>query len=82
MEREAYPKADCESPTSYIHFVHFMQKTYRQTVIALDDMSYGISTNDIMVGPIIKREVGARVWERPKTDRRISVEKRRMLSVV
>jgi hypothetical protein len=53
-----------------------------QRVIALDMMSFGIGADDIVKGPVIKREIGARVGESSKTDDRVSVEKRRMLDVM
>jgi len=45
-------------------------------------MRYGISKDHIMEGPVTKGEVGAVVWKCPKTDCRVSIEKRRVLRVV
>jgi hypothetical protein len=57
-------------------------KTHPQSVIALDDMSSGISAYDITVTPITEGEVSTGVWERPKTNFGISVEKRGVLDVM
>jgi hypothetical protein len=45
-------------------------------------MSFWIGADDIVKGPVIKREIGARVGESSETDGRVSVEKRRMLDVM
>jgi hypothetical protein len=57
-------------------------KTYRQREIALDAMSYRISKDHITKGPVSKGEVGAGIWKCPKTNFRISIEKRRVLYVM
>jgi hypothetical protein len=57
-------------------------KTYRQRVIALDAMSYRVSRDHITKGPVSKGEVRAGIWKCPKTDYRISIEKRRVFHVV
>jgi hypothetical protein len=48
----------------------------------LDVVSRWIGADDITKGPVAELEIGARIWERPETDPRVSIEDRRVLDVV
>lgn len=55
---------------------------YPQSVITLDMVRHWISPDNITEGPVAELEIVARVWERSKTDRRVSIENGRMLDVM
>ena len=59
-----------------------LAKTYPQRVITLNVVSHWIGADDITKGPVAELEIGARIWERPKTDPRVSIKDRRVLDVV